>query len=98
MGGGAVGRSFPDEAMVLNLLESGDKHCVRLATEIVEECIRSIPREAPEDQQPALVSRPGSKLLSALARLLGDPDTVMSPWKRETLRSWLEAQSLKTSR
>jgi hypothetical protein len=98
LGGGVLGRRFPDEGVVLKLLESGDKHRVRLATEIVEGCIRSIPKEASEDQQPSLVSRPGSKLLNTLARLLEDPHTVMSPRKRETLRSWLKAQSLKPSR
>ncbi len=80
---GILARTFPDERVVLKLLNSTEKARVELATNTVMRCLETIP-------VPAFVSRPSSLLLDALERVLSDPNITIWPNKRSCIRSWLD--------
>ncbi len=89
--GVGVFATFPDEGVVLRLLDSPETTREELATNIVARCLETIP-------VPALVSRPSPELIEALERVLSDPNITISPKKRSCIRSWLDIRGSTKSR
>ena len=93
-GGWILGHTFPDESVVLSLLDSAERNRTKkVAANIVASCIESIPINATLDRVPALLSRPSPPLIEALERVLSDTNITMSPYSRKRIRSWLNNRS-----
>jgi hypothetical protein len=93
-GGRILARVFADQNMVLKLLKSGDERQVRLATEIIDECLLTIMNGTASDTAKSFASRPSADLLEALARVLSNQDITMNPRKRQRLHDWRKKRGI----